>query len=96
MKASLRRRVPVSHRLLPLAARLLVWVALVPSLALAGEIQIEGADSAAIAAALQRSQHGDTLRLPPGTTEFSETLQMNSGVRLIGAGQDKPLLRIGS
>lgn len=74
------------------AALLLSVAGLVSNAALASDIEVAGADSAAITAALQRSQRGDTIRLPSGTIELSETIQLKSGVRLIGAGQDKTLL----
>jgi hypothetical protein len=74
------------------AALLLSLVGLISNAALAGDIEVAGADSTAIAAALQRGQRGDTIRLPSGTIELSETIQIKSGVRLIGAGQDKTLL----
>lgn len=81
---------PVSLK--PLAALLLSLVGVISNAALAGDIEVAGADSAAITAALQRSQRGDTIRLPSGTIELSETIQIKSGVRLIGAGQNKTLL----
>ena len=58
----------------------------------AAELEPEGRDSAAIAAAVGRCERGDTLRLPAGTFELSESIQMKSGIRLLGAGQDKTIL----
>jgi len=52
----------------------------------------EGRDSASLAAALQRSEVGTTIRLPEGTFELTESVRPRSGVRLLGAGQDKTVL----
>jgi hypothetical protein len=51
----------------------------------------EGRDSAALASAIQRSEAGTTIRLPEGTFELTESVRLKSGVRLIGAGQDKTI-----
>ena len=56
------------------------------------EVRPEGRDSAAIAAAIQRSAAGTTVRLPEGTFELTESVRLKSGVRLLGAGQDKTIL----
>jgi len=60
--------------------------------AMAADVQPEGRGPATISAAIQRCQRGDTLRLPAGTYELSESIRMKSGVGLIGAGQDKTIL----
>jgi len=58
----------------------------------AAEVLPEGRDSAALAAAIQRSEAGTTVRLPEGTFELTESVRPKSGVKLIGAGQDKTVL----
>jgi hypothetical protein len=55
----------------------------------ASTLQPKGFDSAGLAAALQQAAPGDTVRLPAGTFEITETILPKSGVNLIGAGQDK-------
>lgn len=79
---------PVSLKSVAVLA--LALVGLISNAALADDIEVAGTDSVAITAALQRSQRGDTIRLPSGTIELSETIQIKSGVRL--AGQDKTRL----
>jgi hypothetical protein len=56
------------------------------------EVRPEGRDSAALAAAIQRSAAGTTIRLPEGTFELTESVRPKSGVRLLGSGQDKTVL----
>ncbi len=53
------------------------------------ELVPEGRDSTALAAAIQHSERGTTIRLPPGTFELTESVRLKSGVKLIGAGQDQ-------
>jgi hypothetical protein len=76
------------QRLLPLIA----IVASCTSVSAAADIRPEGRDSAALAAAIQRSEAGTTIRLPEGTFELTESVRLKSGVRLIGAGQNKTVL----
>jgi hypothetical protein len=56
------------------------------------EVRPEGRDFAALAAAIQRSAAGTTIRLPEGTFELTESVRLKSGVKLIGSGQDKTVL----
>jgi parallel beta-helix repeat protein len=58
----------------------------------AGEIAVAGADSAAVAEALRRAQPGDTVRLPAGDVALTDTIRIKSGIRLLGAGQDRTRL----
>lgn len=51
----------------------------------------EGRNSAALNAAIQQCQPGDALRLPAGTFDLRESVKMKSGIKLIGAGQDKTI-----
>jgi PKD repeat protein len=51
-----------------------------------------GPDSQSIAAAITRAQPGDTVRLPEGTFSLSESIRPQSGVKLLGAGQEKTIL----
>jgi len=60
--------------------------------AAAAEVRPDGRDSAALAAAIQRSGAGTTIRLPEGTFELTESVRLKSGVKLLGAGQDKTVL----
>lgn len=46
----------------------------------------------AIAEAIQQAVAGDTVRLPAGTLELKEPIRLKSGIRLIGAGQEKTLV----
>ncbi len=56
------------------------------------EVLPEGWDSATLAAAIRRSTAGTTIRLPEGTFELTESVRPKSGIKLIGAGQDKTVL----
>ncbi len=56
-------------------------------------IEVSGFDSAAIRAGLDRAQPGDTVRLPAGTYTITEAIRLKSGVRLLGAGQEKTIVR---
>jgi hypothetical protein len=58
----------------------------------AAEVVPEGRDSAALAAAIRRSEAGTTIRLPEGTFDLTELLRLKSGIKLLGAGQDKTVL----
>ena len=59
--------------------------------AVADELEVQGRDSAAIAAAIQRCQPGDTLRLPAGTFELTESVRPKSGLKILGAGLDRTI-----
>lgn len=48
-----------------------------------------GRDSAALAVAIQGAAEGDVIRLPEGIIEITDPIALKSGVKLIGAGQDK-------
>ena len=61
-------------------------------IARAGDITVAGADSAAIAEALRRAQPGDTVRLPAGDVDLTDTIRLKSRIRLLGAGQDRTRL----
>jgi parallel beta-helix repeat protein len=63
-----------------------------PTALLAADVEPQGRDSAAIAAAIARCQPGDTLRLPEGTFELTEPIRLKSNIKLIGDGQDKSIL----
>jgi len=49
-------------------------------------------DSPALAAAIRRAAPGDTVRLGTGTYELTEPVTPKSGVKLLGAGQEKTKL----
>jgi parallel beta-helix repeat protein len=48
-------------------------------------------NSATINAAIEQCRKGDTLRLPAGTFDLRESVRMKSGIKLLGAGQDKTI-----
>ncbi|HOZ45517.1 MAG TPA: right-handed parallel beta-helix repeat-containing protein [Candidatus Hydrogenedentes bacterium] len=56
-------------------------------------IEVAGRNQAAIAEALDRSGPGDTVRLDAGVYALDATLTLKTGVRVMGAGQDKTILR---
>jgi hypothetical protein len=74
-------------------ASILLCLALASSAAAPGTLTVAGFDSAAIQAALDRAQPGDTVQLGEGEYAISEAIQPRSGTRLIGAGQGKTILR---
>ncbi len=53
---------------------------------------VEERNSAAINKAIEQCKSGDTLHLPAGTYDFGESVRMKTGVKLLGAGQDKTLI----
>ena len=55
-------------------------------------VESQGRDSQSIAAAIARVKPGDTVRLPEGTFELSEPIRPKSGIKLLGAGQEKTRL----
>jgi hypothetical protein len=69
---------------------LLLYVLLVRG-TVAAELEVAGRDSAAIAAAIQRGQPGDTLRFPAGTFELAESVRPKSGLKLLGAGTERTI-----
>ena len=52
-------------------------------------IEPKGFDSDSITAAIRQAAEGDTVRLPAGGFEATDSIRLKSGVKLIGAGQDK-------
>ncbi|MGO8928045.1 MAG: PKD domain-containing protein, partial [Limisphaerales bacterium] len=50
-------------------------------------------DAAAIQAAIDASSAGDTVRLPEGTFLVNRTLHAKSGVKILGAGRDRTILK---
>jgi hypothetical protein len=75
--------------------------AAIAALALAGSagagegrtIEVAGNDGAAIAAAIAAASPGDTVRLPAGSFTIAEAIRPKSGIHVIGAGQDKTVIR---
>ena len=57
-----------------------------------GGYRTPGFDSPSIAAALQQAAPGDTIRLPEGTFALTEPIRPKSGIKLLGAGQEKTRL----
>jgi hypothetical protein len=55
-------------------------------------IEPKGFDSPSIAAAISQAQAGDTVRLPEGTFSLTEPVRPKSGIKLLGAGQEKTRL----
>ncbi|HEX2973812.1 MAG TPA: right-handed parallel beta-helix repeat-containing protein, partial [Tepidisphaeraceae bacterium] len=58
----------------------------------AATMEAKGFDSASIAAAIQQAATGDTVLLPAGQFELAEPVRPKSGVKLLGAGQEKTRL----
>jgi len=56
-------------------------------------IPVAGFDSPAVSAAIEQSQPGDTVQLAAGEYAIAEAVRPKSRTRLIGAGQDKTILR---
>lgn len=56
------------------------------------EVSPTGFTPAAVAAALNECGAGDTLVLQAGTYELDNSLRLRSGIKLVGAGQEKTLL----
>ncbi len=63
------------------------------TLTVAGETTVGTFDSASINAALAAASPGDIVRLPGGEYEITGSIRPRSGVRLIGDGQAKTILR---
>lgn len=78
----------------PLFVAVLSAAVVVGSLADArtAEITVEKPEAAAVIEAIDRAAAGDTIRLPAGTITLSESLRLRSGLRIIGAGQDRTIL----
>ncbi|MDA1190628.1 MAG: right-handed parallel beta-helix repeat-containing protein [Candidatus Poribacteria bacterium] len=60
---------------------------------IAKTITVDSFDSTAIAAAIAQSADGDTVSLPAGTYDITESVRPNSNTQLIGAGREKTVLR---
>lgn len=67
-------------------------VVLAGPVASAATIEVKGCDSAAVAAAIEVAGPGDTVQLPEGTIVVRETIRPKSGIKLLGAGQEKTRL----
>jgi len=52
----------------------------------------EKRNSAAINAAIQQCQWGDTIRLPAGGYDLREAVRMKSGIKLLGAGSNLKIM----
>ncbi len=65
----------------------------VPLAALSATLPVGGPDPAALAAAIQASQPGDTVSLAEGVYSLTESLKPKSGTTLVGAGQGRTILR---
>ncbi len=61
--------------------------------AIAAVIKVEGTDGAAIATAIETTSPGDTVSIPEGAYLIDTALAPKSGTHLVGAGQDKTILR---
>ena len=62
------------------------------AIAAASVISVNGFDSNAIVAAIGRAEPGDTVQLPDGTFDLAEPIRPKSGIKLLGAGQEKTRL----
>ncbi len=69
----------------------IAWTTIATSLT-GATIEPGGFDSGAIAAAIGKASAGDTVRLPAGTFRLTEAISLKSGIKLLGAGQDKTRL----
>ena len=58
-------------------------------IAAAATIDPAAFDSAALAAAIRKAMPGDTVRLASGAYELAEPIRPKSGIKLLGAGQEK-------
>jgi len=72
----------------------------VPQVTLAGSgpgrtLAVSGFDSAAIRLSLDQAKPDDTIGLAAGTYTITEAIRPKSGIRLLGAGQEKTILRFG-
>ena len=63
-----------------------------PSYAVATTIELRECDASSIATVIQQAEPGDTIRLPEGTIELTDPIQLVSRLKLIGAGQEKTRL----
>ena len=72
---------------------LLPALACAASSARAATIAVSGPDGASVQAAVEKASGGDTVQVPAGTYALAETLKGKSGVRLVGAGAEKTILR---
>ena len=58
-------------------------------------VAVSSFDSAAIRLQLNQARPGDTIRLAAGTYTITEAIRPKTGIRLIGAGQEKTIIRFG-
>jgi len=56
-------------------------------------VAVSSSDSDAIHLQLKQAKPGDTITLEPGTYTITEAIRLKSGIRLIGAGQEKTTVR---
>ena len=70
----------------------LVLVGLLLAVSVTAQPNSQGHDGKSIAAAIQQASPGDTIRLPEGTYELDGPVELKSGMKLIGASQDKTTL----
>jgi parallel beta-helix repeat protein len=59
---------------------------------MAATIEPTAFDSPSLATAIHAAAPGDTVRLAPGTYELTEPIRPKSGIKLLGAGQEKTQL----
>ncbi len=69
-----------------------VMAACLAQRAVAAEIAVEKPEAAAVVEAIDRAAPGDTVRLPAATIALKEPLRLRSGLRILGAGQDRTIL----
>ncbi len=72
---------------------LLALVAGIAPLCHGAEIQVAGADRAAIQSAIDEAAKGDTILVPAGEFVIDAAVSLKPGICLKGAGQDKSVLR---
>lgn len=72
----------------------MITVLIIASYSTWGEIRpVSGFDSTAIEAAIEQARPGDTVQLAEGEYLITEAVRPRSGTRLIGAGQERTILR---
>lgn len=79
-------------RVLPVAALSVAILMGCFRIAAAAEIKVEKPEAAAVVEAIGRAAPGDVVRLPAGTITLNDSLRLRSGVRILGAGQDRTIL----
>jgi len=81
--------------ILVLSRYVFVLAVLLASSSKGRSLTVEGFDSAAVNLRIAEAEPGDVVKLPAGTYTITEPIKPKSGVRLIGAGQDKTVIRFG-